>query len=109
MPERDKGRILTAGDLRRASDLSYRQMNDWDSKGALPGRRANKRDWRRFTPREVFAVAVLCELRKRFGVPLEKLTYVREFMLQPGADHLRAATRLMNQPGMGVCLLTDFV
>lgn len=107
MDENHDPRVLTAKDLREAADLSYRQVNDWDAKGALPGERGASGSWRRFTPREVFAIAVCSEIRKRFGVPVTKLGFVREFMLQEGADHFSAAVRLMAMLGVGVYLLTD--
>ena len=47
------------------------------------------------------------EIRKRFGVPVERLTFVRNFMLQPKADHFREAAELMATLGVGVYLLTD--
>lgn len=97
---------LKASDLRDVAGLTYRQLNDWDSKGALPGQRQGQAGWRRFSPREVFALLVCSEIRKRFGAPVESLRFVREFMLQEGADHLRAATELM-ECGLSVWLLTD--
>lgn len=105
-PERDKAGEFKASDLRDAAGLSYRQLNDWDSKGALPGQRKGRAGWRRFSPREVFALLVCSELRKRFGAPVESLRFVRQFMLQGDADHLRAAAELMTL-GLSVWLLTD--
>ncbi len=32
-------RLYRASDVKRASGLSYRQLNDWDSKGVLPASR----------------------------------------------------------------------
>lgn len=72
----------------------------------MPNERSEGAGWRRFTPRQVFAIAVCKEIRDQFGVPLESLRFVREFMLQEGADHLQVAIRLMAM-GFSVCLLTD--
>ena len=98
----------TAKDVRELADLSYRQLNEWDGKGALPvtGREDGK--WRRFTPREAFVIMVCAELKKNLGVPLDSIKYVRDFMLQDGADHLSAAARLMSLLGVPVLLITDF-
>jgi len=50
---------------------------------------------------------VCSAIRQRFGVPLEKVKFVHDFMRQDGADHLAAAVELMNY-GLTVYLLTDF-
>jgi hypothetical protein len=51
---------------------------------------------------------VCAELRRQFGVPVERLRFVREFMLQENANHLKAAIWLMQVLGLGVWLVTDF-
>ena len=95
-----------ASDLREAAGLSYRQVHTWDSKGALPNQREGAAGWRKFTGREVFAIMVCSEIRRRFGAPVESLRFVRSFMLQEKADHLRFAMEQMAM-GMSVWLLTD--
>src|SRR5713101_2299156 len=97
---------FTAGDVKNAAGMSYRQLNDWDAKGALPSQREQESGWRKFSPREIFAIMVCKEIRDRFGAPLESLRFVREFMLQDGADHFRAAIEIMNR-GLAVFILTD--
>lgn len=99
---------FTAGDVRKATGLTSRQLNDWDERGALPHKRDAEAGWRRFTPRDIFVLLVCVEFRKRLGVPVERLKYVREFMLQDGADHLHAAMYSMALLGVNVWLLTDF-
>lgn len=96
-----------AKDVRQLADLSSRQLSDWDGKGALPGTRSGSEGWRRFTPREVFTLMVLSEIRRKFGVPVDRLAFVKNFMLQPGADHFKAAIELIAVLGTGVCILTD--
>jgi len=96
----------TAADLKRAAGLSYRQINEWDEKGVLPETRSNDAGWRKFSPRDIFALMVCGEIRRQFGVPVESLKRVRVFMLQDGADHLQAAIEIMGQ-GMAVVLMTD--
>ena len=96
----------TAADLKRAAGLSYRQINEWDQKGVLPETRSGDAGWRKFSPRDIFALMVCSEIRRQFGVPVESLKWVRAFMLQEGADHLQAAAEIMSR-GMAVVLLTD--
>lgn len=97
---------FTAGDVKNAAGMSYRQLNDWDAKGTLPGQREEESGWRRFSPREIFSIMVCKEIRDRFGTPLESLKYIQNFMLQDGADHLQAAVDRMRY-GFAVFILTD--
>ena len=101
--------IFTANDILELAGLSYRQLNDWQSRGALPDEPPDRKaGWRRFTSREVFAIMVISEIRSKFGVPLDRLKYVLDFMGQKGADHRRAAVELMAFTGSPVWLMTDF-
>lgn len=97
---------MRAADVQKAAGLSYRQLNDWDTKGAVPGAREREGKWRKFTPRAVFTLMVCAALRKQFGAPVEGLKFVQSFMMQEGADHLRAAMWIMKM-GAHVWLLTD--
>jgi DNA-binding transcriptional MerR regulator len=102
------GRVFTARDAEELAGMTYRQLNDWDARGAVPGERAGNAGWRKFSPRDLFAIMVCSEIRRRFGVPVESLRFVMRCMVQnDGRDHLRAAIDLM-QLGLSVYLLTDF-
>src|SRR3984957_20332491 len=97
---------FTASDLRKIGGITYRQVNDWDSKGALPNRRAQSSGWRKFDPRQFFVILVCAEIRKQFGAPIEKLAWLQKFMLQDGADHFSAAVGMMKH-GLAVLISTD--
>jgi DNA-binding transcriptional MerR regulator len=97
---------FTASDIRAVGGISYRQLNDWDSKGALPNHRAKRLGWRKFDPKEFFVVLVCAEFRKQFGVSIEQLAWLQKFMLQDGANHFSAALKMM-QHGLAVLILTD--
>lgn len=99
---------FTASDLFELAGLTYRQLNDWESRGAMSGERVKDKGWRRFTPREVFALMVCAEIKSKFGVPLERCKYLIDFMGQKGANHLLAAAEMMSCFGAAVWLLTDF-
>jgi DNA-binding transcriptional MerR regulator len=100
-------RRITAKTVGETTGLSYRQLHDWEKRGVAPAEEERGLGWRKFTPRELFALMICAEIRKRLGVPVERLAYIRQFMLQDGADHLRAAVELMAMLGMPVWLVTD--
>ncbi len=97
----------TAGDLKATAGMSYRQLNDWETKGAVSADKNRGEGWRKFSARDLFAIMVCSELRNRFGIPIEQIKFVKNFMCQDGVDHCRAAFKLMNL-GLSVYLLTDF-
>jgi len=99
-------RDLRAKDVKDATGLSYRQLNDWESKGAVPNERKEKSKWRKFTAREVFVMSVCKEIRDSFKVPIESFGYIRSFMLQKGANHFEYSLRMMRM-GFCVYLMTD--
>jgi DNA-binding transcriptional MerR regulator len=97
---------FTASDAKQIAGVTYRQLNDWDVKGALPSQRRRSGGWRKFDPRQFFVILVCAEIRKQFGVPLQQLAWLQKFMLQDGADHFSAALRMMKH-GLAVLILTD--
>ena len=99
--------VLRASDIRETVGLSYRQLNDWESKGVLPSKKRSKAGWRKFTPREVFVLMVCKEIRDKFGVPLEKLSFIKSVMLKKEANHFQYAVECMYGVGMTIYLLTD--
>lgn len=100
-------KVLRANDVKEGMGLSYRQLNDWESKGILPAERKDKSKWRKFTTREVFVLMVCKAIRDKFGVPLEKLGFIKSFMLQDDADHFKYALEHMSLYGATIYLLTD--
>ena len=97
---------LTASDLQKAAGLSYRQLNSWDEKGILPESR-QEGGWRKFTANEVFVLLICKELKDRFGISLEKLKTVREYLLQDNHNYLQETIGLITGAGLTVCLVTD--
>jgi len=108
MPPGPDDHHYSSREVQDAAGLTPRQVNDWDSRGMLPHGREGKGKWRRFSSRDLFALAVCAEIRRQFGTPVERLKWVQEFMLQEKANHLEAAIDLMTTLGVGVWLLTDF-
>jgi len=101
-------RKYTANDVSEIAGLTYRQLNQWDSKGALPTlSRGSEAGWRKFTLSEVFVLMVLAAIRERFGVPVESLAWLREHMEQEGSNHLLSASTIMASQGVAVYMVTD--
>ena len=100
-------REYSSRDLQDAAGLTPRQQNDWDSRGALPHERDGEEGWRRYTPREIFALMVSTEIRRQYGTPVEQLKWVQQTMLEKDANHFEAAVELMSFLGIGVWLCTD--
>ena len=100
--------VFSAGDVKKAAGLSSRQMNDWDQRGALPHSREGDSGWRRFTLREMFALVVCAEMRRQLGIPVEKLKFVMDLMMEAQANHLSEAAISIIHYGVDVWILTDF-
>ena len=99
-------RTFTAKDAKELAGLSYRQLNDWDARGAVPTERDKEGGWRKFTVKQLFALMICNEIRRLYGTPVERLQFVRSFMMREKANHLATAIRLMAH-GLHVFLLTD--
>ncbi len=98
---------FTAKDAKELAGLSYRQLHDWESRNAIPSDRTRERKWRTFSSKQLFVLMVCSEIRRRYGIPVEKIRYVSDFMASEEADHFAAAVRMMSF-GFHVFLLTDF-
>jgi len=104
----DKLFRFSAKDAKDLAGLTYRQLNEWEGQGALAAERSRERSWRKFTPSQMFAAMVCGEIRRRYGIPIEKVRLVHDFMMQGGQrNHFRDSVRLMER-GVHVFLLTDF-
>ena len=102
----ESGTPFTAKDAKELAGLSYRQLNDWDARGAVPAERDKEGGWRKFTPKQLFSLMICNEIRRLYGIPVERLGFVSSFMTQEGPNHLAAAIELM-AAGLHVFLLTD--
>ena len=53
--------------------LTYRKINDWDTKGLISGSRENNQaGWRKFSMRDIIKLNIITDLRK-FGCCIEKI------------------------------------
>jgi hypothetical protein len=94
-------------DVKGATGLSYRQLHHWQTKGAASADREDERGWRNYSLREVFVIMIAQAFRDEFGVPLERLSWMRDFMLQEPANHFKYVYETATKRGMTVFLLTD--
>jgi DNA-binding transcriptional MerR regulator len=98
---------LTASDLQKASGMSYRQLNSWDEKGAIPSSREHEEAWRKFTPNDFFTILICKELRDRFGVSFEAIRKLQDRFDKDKVNNLQHAINLITPLGYTVCLFTD--
>lgn len=99
---------LTARDVREVTGLSYRRLNDWEARGALPASPRVDQGWRRFSTDDVFVLQVTAALRDHLGVPVERLKALQDTMaeVRPG---IVAATESILAKGDDAWLVTDLV
>ena len=96
-----------AKDLKRLAGITYRQLNDWESKGLIPDTREGEAQWRRFTLPQFFGLMVLAELRRRFDVRIEDLRWIGERLLREETKLLYEAAGKISAEGVPLILLTD--
>ncbi len=51
-----------ADKVKEAAGVSYPQLNEWEQRGLLPEGRTDTANWRKFSPKAVFILAVCSEL-----------------------------------------------
>ena len=98
---------FTAKDAKDLAGITYRMLSDWDSKGVLASMRTSEGGWRKFTPRQMFALMVCSAIRAKYRVPIESLKFVMASMLREGADHFRWAVHTIAKYEWTIYLLTD--
>lgn len=99
---------FTPAHVRNAAGLTYRQINQWEENGVLPRDSERGRSWRRFGAREMFAILICAELRKRFDTPYEDLAWLQARIVNDAVDPLRLSLDEMAARATAVYLLTDF-
>ena len=94
---------LAASDVHEIAGLSYRQLNEWDKRDALPHDRQGEAGWRRMSAWQAIALSIAADLQRRFGVPVARLAKLMNWMLG-GAPNLGQYVRLLR----GEDVLCDF-
>jgi hypothetical protein len=97
--------LFTAADVKKVAGLTYRQINDWDEKGVLPGNHELSH-WRKFDIRELFTLLLCATIRRHFGVRLKKLAWLKSSMLRKQPDYFQT-TLLMMGAGVDVFMFSD--
>ncbi|MGD0576508.1 MAG: MerR family transcriptional regulator [Candidatus Staskawiczbacteria bacterium] len=67
-----KERVFQASDARKVTQISYKKLNDWDSKGILPYKFKNEFGWKYFDGYDIICLKILCLLRDK-GATLPEL------------------------------------
>lgn len=97
-----------ASDVYAVCGLSYRQLNDWEERGALPESKDRGAKWRKYSLHDLFVIMVLVELKKQFNTPIEKLKFVKSHLTRQGDSRLNALLFQVAGNGISQWLLTDF-
>lgn len=74
----------TAKVAREVADVSYRQINDWDSKNVLPKKERDKDSWRRFSGVDIIRLTIISKLVE-LGIPIQRQKKLIEWMNKPEA------------------------
>ena len=106
--DEDTEQIFKASDVKAASGLTYRQLNDWEERGALPESKDRGSKWRRYSMLDLFIIVVLAELKTQFNTPIEKLKFVKGHIEKRGVSRLNALIFQVAGNGISQWLLTDF-
>lgn len=88
-PKRLSEAVLAARGLRKLTGLTYRQLNEWDRRAALPNHREGE-GWRRVTGWHALSLAVTSDLHNRFGVPLVRQRGLTRWLLGEDSTFLQA-------------------
>jgi DNA-binding transcriptional MerR regulator len=99
-------RPIRAKDLKSAAGMSYRQLNEWEAKGALPSQR-DTAAWRRYTVTDAFVIAITKTVRDAFGTSLDSLSWLTRSLRDLPNDPLRWAVAKMRDHHMSLFLRTD--
>jgi len=99
---------FTPKDAMEVAGITYRQLNEWDKKGALGANRGKEGGWRRFSFQQLFALLICAEIRRIFGTSLQSLQWLTSYLLRPGSEQFIRAAYTIAEGGWTMYLLTDF-
>ena len=99
--------LIRVKQLRAIAGLTNRQIGDWEVKKIIPRASGASGQWRSFTPPQTFGLAVLAEVRRRFGIPVESLRWLGSVLMAEDAKHLYQAIGKISGEGAPVLLVTD--
>jgi DNA-binding transcriptional MerR regulator len=80
---------VRANDIRKITGMTYRKINDWETKGIIPKTRKENERWRRFGFMETMTIAICCELRQKFGIEINQLKAVSKSVLKRPSNNMR--------------------
>jgi len=80
-------RTLSASVIHAVTGLTYRQLNEWDSRGLLPHGRISESGWRRVNAWELLALRVAADIRNEFGTPLSRLKDLMHWLVGESRPH----------------------
>lgn len=72
-----KNKKVSANAIKDTADLSYRQLNDWTSKGVIDDKRKDDGSWRKFNGYDVIRISLLAKIRS-LGADLDSIKRVNK-------------------------------
>jgi len=99
-----KAKVTTAKTVKEVADISYRQLNDWDSKKVLPKKKGGDGTWRKFTGADIIRLAIISKLVK-FGIPIQRQKKLIQWLNKPESISW-LITKITY--GFNMFLVTDF-
>ena len=88
---------LGASDLRALTGLSYRQLNEWDKKGALAAHRASERSWRKVSWALAYSLRIVADLRDAHDISFKKQRELVRWIAGIEIDDVGLFARLSSQ------------
>lgn len=76
-----KDKKVSANAIKDTADLSYRQLNDWTSKGVIDDKRKDDSSWRKFNGNDVIRISLLSKIRD-LGADLDSIKRVNQEISQ---------------------------
>lgn len=75
---------FTSGDVERVTNLSSRNLTDWEKRaGIIKPAEGRETKWRRFSKQELYALKICVRLRDKFNLTLEHLKRLNHWLIEP--------------------------
>jgi DNA-binding transcriptional MerR regulator len=78
-------KLYTSGDLMEATGISYRVVNDWETRaGIFSSEREGGAGWRKFSENDLYALRICADVKNRIPLSLEAIGGIYRWLISPG-------------------------